>query len=208
MPVHTIQQGEHLSTLAERYGFQTYERIWNDPANADLKQLRKNPNVLMPGDEVTIPDLEDKSMEVPTTKLHRFVLRGSGLKLRLVILDHSGKPRASEACKLAIEGDASDMETDGDGKVERKLAPSVRRASVALDDVEVPIDVGYLDPVDHTSGWQGRLVNLGYLESPVDDPDDPDVRSAVEEFQCDYGLKVTGDSDAATQAKLLEIHGV
>jgi hypothetical protein len=208
MVEHTVQQGEHLSTLAERYGFQTYEKIWNDPANADLKKLRKNPHVLLPGDEVTIPDLEQKTVDVSTTALHKFVLRGSGLKLRLTILDHSGKPRASEDCKLTVEGSAEDLQTDGDGKVERKIAASVRRASVTLADVEVPVDVGYLDPVDQLSGWQARLVNLGYLESPADDENDPDVRSAVEEFQCDHDLKVTGDCDDKTQAKLLEVHGV
>ena len=62
MPVHTVQQGEHLPALAERYGFQTIDPIWNDPANAELKQLRKNPMVLMPGDEVTIPDREQTAL--------------------------------------------------------------------------------------------------------------------------------------------------
>jgi hypothetical protein len=208
MPVHVIQQGEHLSTLAERHGFQSYERIWDDPANAELKKLRQNPNVLLPGDEVTIPDREQKAVPVETSAMHRFVLRRSGLKLRLLIQDHSGRPRASEPCALAIEGDSADLVTDGDGKVLRAISPSARRASVTFAEVEISIDVGHLDPIDELSGWQARLINLGYFDSPIDDEDDPEVRSAVEEFQCDHDLTVNGRCDAATQQKLLFVHGV
>ena len=205
---HTIQQGDHLPALAQRYAFQNYETIWNHPDNAELKQLRKNPNVLLPGDEVTIPDRQMGSAGVATGKVHRFKVRPSSLALRLVILTWSRRPRANEACALAVEGDSRDLTTDGDGKVERTIAATDRRAAVALDDVEVPIDIGYLDPIDEPSGWQGRLINLGYLESLIDDEEEQDLRSAIEEFQCDQGMTVTGRCDTATRQKILEVHGV
>jgi hypothetical protein len=205
---YTIKQGDHLSALAERHGFERFEAIWDHPDNAELKQLRKNPSVLFPGDEITIPDREPKTVEVPSTALHRFVLHRSRLALRLTVLDCSGHPRSEAPCTLAVEGDASDLVTSGEGRVERRISPSDRRASVTFDSIEVPIDVGFLDPVDELSGWQGRLINLGYLETAIEDEDDPDVRSAVEEFQCNHEMSVTGRCDADTRQKILDVHGV
>ena len=205
---HTVQQGEHLSALAEQYGFRGYAAIWDHPDNAELKQRRKNPHVLAPGDEVAIPEHAAKVVDLATGASHRIEVRGSKLTLRLVILDGSRHPRANESCTMAVEGAARPVTTDGDGKLERAITPTDRRASVELDEVEIPIDIGSLDPVDRPSGWQARLINLGYLESPIDDEDDPEIRSAVEEFQCDYRISVTGRCDAATQQKLVDAHGV
>ncbi len=205
---YTVKQGDHLTALAERHGFERYESIWDHPDNAELKQLRKNPNVLFPGDELTIPDRETKIVDVPSSAMHRFVVRRSRLALRIVLLDSSGQPVPDEACTLQVEGDPDDLMTDPGGKVERRIAPSDRRASVTFAGVEVPIDVGFLDPVDEVSGWQARLVNLGYLETPIDDEADPEVLSAVEEFQCDHDLPITGQCDAGTRQELLDAHGV
>ena len=58
MPVvHKVKQGECISSIAEDYGF-SWERIWNDLNNEELKQKRKDPNILYPGDEVVIADKE------------------------------------------------------------------------------------------------------------------------------------------------------
>jgi N-acetylmuramoyl-L-alanine amidase len=64
-----------------------------------------------------------------------------------------------------------------------------------------------LDPLDEGSGWRVRLNNLGYDAGESDDADNPRLRSAIEEFQCDYDLTVDGICGPQTQAKLLERHG-
>jgi LysM repeat protein len=43
---YTVKQGDHLSSIAHEYGFPDYQTIWNHADNAQLKQKRKNPNVL------------------------------------------------------------------------------------------------------------------------------------------------------------------
>jgi hypothetical protein len=73
--IYTIKQGDHLSSIAKAYGFSDYHKIWNDPNNASLKQLRRNPHVLYPGDQVFIPDKELQSFSKPTDKKHQFVLK-------------------------------------------------------------------------------------------------------------------------------------
>ena len=39
---HVVRQGEHLSQIAEKYGF-SYKALWDHAANAQLKKLRGNP---------------------------------------------------------------------------------------------------------------------------------------------------------------------
>jgi len=51
------------------------------------------------------------------------------------------------------------------------------------------------------------LNNLGYEAGDVGAPDPERFRSAVEEFQCDQDMDVTGDCDDATQSQLRSAHG-
>jgi hypothetical protein len=41
---HIVQQGEHLSGIAAKFGFSSFRTIWQHPENAELKKLRKDPN--------------------------------------------------------------------------------------------------------------------------------------------------------------------
>src|SRR5262245_51865590 len=92
---HRVKQGEHLSRLAQQYGFSDYCTIWNHPQNAELKRKRNNPNVLYPGDILFIPDRELCEEVRPTDQCHAFVLRRPNLKLRLVLEDQYEKPVAN-----------------------------------------------------------------------------------------------------------------
>src|ERR1035438_5291586 len=57
---YTVKQGDHLSRIADQFGFSDYRVIWDYAGNADLKAQRKNPHVLFPGDSVIIPDKEQR----------------------------------------------------------------------------------------------------------------------------------------------------
>ena len=74
-------------------------------------------------------------------------------------------------------------------------------------DLVVPLKIGHLDPVEHSSGQVGRLANLAYYRLPVEPVDKAEFLSAVEEFQCEQGLTVDGICGSATQAKLKQVHG-
>jgi Putative peptidoglycan binding domain len=215
---HVVKQGEHAPSIAARYGFQTFAPIWNDPANADLKKARKTPEILLPGDELSIPDKDGKDVEVPTGKRHRFRLKSERLELRLRVRDLAGQPVAGAACSLDAGGGAEDgLVTDGGGVVKARIDRDASQATLVVGEETFDIAIGELDPIDVESGWQARLINLGYLEAPVrdtgeDDADDialvrRSVRSAIEEFQCDEGLSLSGEMDDATRAALRDAHG-
>src|SRR5450432_4467833 len=104
MPTHTVQQGEHLSGIAEQFGFQKIDTIWNHPNNADLKKLRKDPHILFPGDSLFIPDKTDKSAPATTAKVNKFEIEITKLKLNLKFQDIDGDPLADAPVAISLEG--------------------------------------------------------------------------------------------------------
>lgn len=204
---YTVAPGDYLAKIAERFGFFDEATIWNDPANAALRQLRPNPEVLLPGDVITIPDKETRVEEGQTERRHRFVVRRSRLRLRIAVRDRFDTVQSGLAVGLALDGPAETPVTDGQGIVERAIAPSAGSGTFAALGEEAAVHVGFLDPVDAPSGWKARLNNLGYAAGPADRPTPVEERSALEEFQCDFGLPVTGKADGATLQRLLDAHG-
>lgn len=215
---HTVVQGEHLSSIAKKYGFSTYKTIWDHPQNAELKKERQNPNVIFPGDELFIPDKGEKEEPRETEEKHRFELKTDKLKLRLVLEDLYEKPIANAKCELYVENEKFDLTTDGQGKIERDIKPTDKRAFLTIKDTQTPINeiiipvkIGDLDPETKESGQKARLNNLGYFAGPLEGKSEEENKamflSAVEEFQCDHGLVVDGKCGPATQAKLKQVHG-
>ena len=211
---YTVKQGDHLSKIAKDNGFTDYTVIWDHPDNADLKKQRQNPNVLFPGDQVFIPDMEQKHESGRTDKRHTFAVNKKTIKLRLVLEDIYEKPIAGAQCALLIDGQIYQLTTDGNGKLEQEIpldakegVLTIRGDQTPFQNEIIPIKIGHLDPADEISGQIARLNNLGYFAGPLDGSDTDAFESAVEEFQCDHGLKVDGDCGPKTQAKLKDIHG-
>jgi hypothetical protein len=206
---HTIQDGEHLSSIAAKFGFADFKTIWNDPGNAELRQRVSDPHVLMPGDVVFIPDPKLGVAQRPTGQTHVFFLKASKLLLHLRVLDFDNQPVANAECVLEIDGQTFNLQTDGQGNIQQKIARTAVGGTLKLRDLEYefPVKIGYLNPVDDETGWRARLTNLGYHLGPLDSTDKLLLQYAIEEFQCDHKLKVTGVMDDATKAKLEDEHG-
>jgi hypothetical protein len=91
MPEHTVQQGDCISSIAEEHGV-FWEKIWNHSGNASLKEKRKDPNVLLPGDVVFVPEKESREESGATDQKHRFRKKGVPAKLRLKIMEGPPEP--------------------------------------------------------------------------------------------------------------------
>ena len=211
---YSVLQGDHLSKIAKDNGFTDYTVIWDHPNNSDLKKLRQNPNVLLPGDEVFVPDMEQKQESGATDKKHTFAVDKKTLKLRLVLEDIYEKPIAGAQCALLIDGQTYQLTTDGKGKLEQEIPLDAKEGTLTIrgdqtpfaNDV-IPIKIGHLDPIAEISGQVARLNNLGYFAGPLDGSDEDAFESAVEEFQCDNSLTVDGICGPQTQSKLKQIFG-
>ena len=208
---HTVKQGEHLSRIASVYGFLDYQTIWNHAENAHLKSKRKDPNVLLPGDKLFIPDKEFKIETALTGQIHRFQLAGHSLKLRLALSDFDNKPIGNTACVLEVEGEVYNLNTNAKGLIEVAIPPEAEQGTLKIPGLglEHAIKIGHLDPIEEDTGWQARLINLGYYAGPSGDDtvDALRLHYAIEQFQCDNELHVSGEMDATTCSKLRNVHG-
>ena len=210
---HIVKQGDYFAKLAKQFRLPA-NAIWNHSNNADLKQKRPNPNVLFPGDHLYIPDLKPREESCNTDKLHQFETPSSSLRLRLVLEDQYERPIANANCVLGIGSDFQSLTTDGNGRIDQIIPPDAQEGFVTIQDpetpvrnVRIPLKIGHLDPIEEVSGQTARLNNLGYFAGDIDQPDEDALLSAVEEFQCDFGLQVDGICGPNTQSKLKEVHG-
>lgn len=231
---HVVRQGDCLSSIADRYGH-FWETIWNHPDNGALKELRQDPNVLLPGDEVFVPERQEKEESGATAARHRFKKKGVPAKIRLKIMqepppdsgdsEESGdvirssaqtpqdEVRADLPYRLDIDGQVSEGSTDSEGMIEFVIPPGARRGKIILEPNttrarEIPLMLGSLDPISENRGVKQRLANLGFdCGSCADDELSEKVEAALRFFQEEYELEVTGVIDDATRNKLKEVHG-
>ena len=205
---YSVKDGDHISGIAAKFGFFDFKSVWNAPENTELRIKRQDPHVLMPGDSLYIPDKQQKTIGRPTGAVHTFVIKRQPLLLKLALRDFDDQPIANTECVLEIDGAVFSLKTDGEGRIEQKIEAGAQGGTLKIPDLEYefPVKIGYLNPIDEDSGWRARLINLGYHAGPLDSPDKL-LQYAIEEFQCDYKLKVTGILDASTQAKLKEVYG-
>ena len=206
MPVHTVKQGDCMNSIADQYGF-FWSTLWELPQNADLKERRKSPNVLMAGDRVFIPEKRQKEESGETAKVHTFRLKGVPVKLNLELLDFDGSPRAGVQYKLTVDGQKKSGVVGPDGRISEVIPPRSKTARLSLETgEEYDIDLGYMNPVEYASGVQARLKNLGYYKGDVTGSMDDDTKKAIRKFQRAQGLGETGEADPDTMAALQDAH--
>jgi hypothetical protein len=203
---YTVQQGDHLSGVAEAEGFDDYTVVWNDPGNADLQQQRTDPHVLVPGDALTIPEVKaTPTADKPTGAKHTFTITRTPLKVRLKVLDRAAKPLKNAG--VTVNGAA--LTTDGTGLVETAIDKSATGATLQAPDTTFTLDVGSINPADDTSdaGYRARLFNLGFLWDPTATDTSDEMTIALQDFQAEYSLTISGELDDATKAQLSQTYG-
>jgi hypothetical protein len=205
-PNHEVKQGDTISSIAFKHGFPD-ETIWDHPSNAALKRKRGDPDVLMPGDVVFVPESRLRDVTAATGQLHRFRARGGTktFSIRLLRLD---RPVAGAEYEIEIDGRKRSGKTDADGWLREPIPRNAARATLTMEGGRrCDIALGYLDPVDAPSGIQERLRTLGYYAGPIRAAMNDDAVEAVRAFQLDHGLEPTGEADARTQGLLKERAG-
>jgi hypothetical protein len=206
---YQVKQGDCISSIAYEHGF-FGETLWKHGGNASLKSKRKDPNVLMEGDVVHIPDKAEKLENGATEQKHRFRRKGVPAKLA-VQFTFDGKARANVPFTLMIDDVSKDGKTDGDGWIRQPIPPNAREAKVLLkpkksEPEEYVLQLGHLDPVDTISGQKARLENLGFFQGEVLPEPTSDYTAAIKGFQKVHGLNETGVADNDTQQKLKQEH--
>lgn len=212
MPIHKVEVGDCLSSIADKFGF-FWETLWDDPNNAQLRALRTDPNVLLPGDSVYVPDKREKTEPGETGEVHVFQLKGVPAMLRIQFVDEDGNPRSDVAFTIVVDGKpVSDdgARTDAKGMVICGIPPQARQGTLTLGEGETkevyPLDLGHLNPVTTISGVKRRLFNLGFFEGSVDESWDEAAKKSLTAFQLAYGLEPSGELDDAVRELLRGVH--
>jgi hypothetical protein len=205
---HRVRAGDCLSSIAYETGF-FWETLWDHPTNVELKQLRESPFTLVPGDEVTIPELRAKLETVALDQRHTFRRRGVPAKLVLRLLRSDGSPRADEPYMLEVDGllVSMDKQTDAEGVLTETIQPSAKHARLYFNDgaETYELALGQMQPGDTIRGVQARLKSLGFYDGPVDGREGPRLTEAIARFRLAHELDPSSDSKA-TQAAIAEAH--
>jgi hypothetical protein len=213
---YAIDAGDCTMSVAAEAGYHDWKPVWNAPENQALRESRKSPFVLLPGDTVTVPDPRLKTVERPEMALHRFVLKTLRARLRVRLLqrhaDGTQAALAGASCHVTIDEVVTDATSDSDGWVEVKLDPAARAAELKVDKTQTNpplgwhISLGTLLPDTETSGAVNRLINLGYRALAEDSQ--VYLPYAIRAFQEDAGIEVTGELDDATKSELAKRHAI
>ena len=201
---YQVKPGDCISSLAREYGF-LWKTIWD--ANPDLQSKRKNPNLLMPGDVIIIPEKTLREESCATDQRHKFVELGETTKLRL-ILERFNVALANRRYILTFDGVTLQGTTDSTGTLEVSIDPAAEECHLQMpdDDLECILKLGHLDPLEESSGVQQRLQNLGFYFGDLEAVDNNELADALSAFQSSANLDVTGTLDDATRQKLFEMH--
>jgi len=206
---YEVGSGECMSSIALDKGYY-WRTIWDHPPNSELKSVRKDPNVLMPKDRVTLPQKKEKQESGATEMRHRFVRRGepSHFRFQAKVED---EPLRNSPYVLKVDGKKQEGTTDAEGWIEVDLPGNAHSGELVItcegQEYRFMLNLGHMEPISEVIGVQKRLANLGFPPGPIDGIMGPRTRSAIAQFQKSQGAEPTGQLDEATRQKLAKAHG-
>jgi type VI secretion system VgrG family protein len=213
---HVVRQGDYLMRLAWIGGFDADE-VWKHEKNKELAELRKDHNILAPGDVLQLPAKKKNGLAIEKGAENKYKAKVPRVKIAMAFREHDGHPWADEPCLLYGADGCSDIDKPGEqtlnkeGILALELPVYVREIQVVFynkNHLEFNVRVGAMDPIDVESGAQRRLGHLGFGAFDRSEPDlalSEDPRPIVY-FQYAHNLKPTGVLDKETKDALLEKH--
>jgi hypothetical protein len=188
MAPYVIRQGDYLAKLASKFGFDA-DAVWTDDKNTALKELRKDPNILFPGDVLYIPDATN-DVATPTS-LKTGTSNDFTSSPPTVPITHKflNPCFASQPYIVHELPDLTGLTTDGGGTATFSVPVTLETITLVFTATGQTFvyDIGALDPIQTASGVFQRLQSLGFIDPSVTfNPGDPSqlglVKSAVRAF--------------------------
>ncbi|HEX4810778.1 MAG TPA: peptidoglycan recognition family protein [Bryobacteraceae bacterium] len=120
---HIVKNGENLTVIARKYGYTDGLFLYNHSSNTELRKKRPNPNIVLAGDKVNIPD---KSPGPPPPKT----------EFSLSVIDSmTGKAFPGLTAKLKLpDGTVKEFVTDGTGSI-KLTEPDIQAGRVDVQDL-------------------------------------------------------------------------
>ncbi|MBX7081845.1 MAG: peptidoglycan-binding protein [Nannocystaceae bacterium] len=128
--------------------------------------------------------------------------------LNLVLADSTGAPLGGREYALSFDGGAEQRGTlDGDGRLAVAVPAGARGGTLVVAFRRFALAFDALPPAHTVAGAQERLNHLHVYSGPVDGELGPMTKSAIERFQRQQRLSVTGALDDETVTQLVRAHG-
>ncbi len=127
--------------------------------------------------------------------------------LNLELRDSTGAPLADRAYALILpDGTRRHGTLDAEGRLHEPVSEVTGLLLLDVAERRLALDVE-MPAADSTQGAQERLNHLNYFVGKVDGELGRFTRAALERFQRDHGLAITGVLDHATVVCLRTEHG-
>jgi hypothetical protein len=199
----SMSLSDSAEILAKKFG------LFTESASLELdKEVKTKGNAIKLGYDPNKPSTSSDDSK-PETK-----------PLAVKVSDYFLAPYKNKKFHVLAEGQRIEGETDGDGNVKCDVPKAARTVRIRVwtgnypdgDRREYTITFqDDLKPPTEVSGAKTRLQNLGYYTGLIDEMNDSDYRTALQEFQNDHkdshGLSPSGAPDSATLSALADVHG-
>jgi hypothetical protein len=199
----TVKEGDTLVSIAHEKGFRSWEVIYLHPANEELRKKRPNPEQLLPGDVVVVPEKKPKEFTLEVNRRHELVVKTLKAHLRLTVGDDEG-PFREARFSVQAGGKLIEGTTDSQGTISVLVSAAAKDGTLRVrpagrtTSVDWELQLGHLPPASEDAGYKARLVNLGYGQITNDD----ELKRALLAFQGEVGLEPTGTLDQPTKSKI------
>jgi hypothetical protein len=198
--------GDCIASVAAARGIIDWRVLVDDA----LAKKRPNPDVLVEGDVVVVPDRAPKILQLATGASHKLRVVSLVVLFRVTVRDDAGAAVAGKKYRLTVGELTFDGVTGDDGAIEHTVPAVAKHGALELwlgegaEGVEgylFPLELGALEHESVDRACWSRLENLGFV---VDHR--VGAADAVRGFQRREGLAVTGELDDATRAALRQAH--
>lgn len=214
MATYTVKKGDHLTKIAKLHGVADWRIIYDHTRNEAFRQRRPDPNFIMEGDELFVPDQEVDFVELEASGHYEIVVAPMDVVVRVsVALPAGGGLLAGAPYVLEGGGRRFEGSIPDDGVIEHNVPASTETATLsvtydsAADPLELTLGLGQLPPIEEVAGQQARLASLGCYVGEITGDYDLRTRVAVSRFQAEHDLTPDGEMTDETRARLKEVHG-
>jgi hypothetical protein len=125
---HQVQRGECLSGIAHRYGLEQWQEIWEFRLNQALREKRKSPHVLHPGDMLAVPAVQLCEIYRSTEATHRIVVERGRVRRGYVLDARDLRFHSGSGVLLAQYAPSSDPDVRSDAPGIDALASTLLHA--------------------------------------------------------------------------------
>jgi hypothetical protein len=218
---HVVADGDRMSKIAHEHGYKDYHALYLAQPEK-FRKKRPNPEILMPGDEVELPDKIEAKHSTKDKKAQKYEDDTKLPEVR-VTLQAAGKPLANKVLTVTADGKILGAVTsDGDGAVKFHVEPDTAKVLLTCSDppFSIRLRLGELRPATEAGGVEQRLDNLDYrvpiaaasapagskAEKTAKEAHERRIKKAVQRFQEDHKKKADGKVDDDLRKLLVKNH--